>query len=117
MADALITSIIIRQQLWFIKGASILLTCLSGRRHPWMAKSKRLWNARAITWSTGLTATSLTGRYPTSVLATCRISSEVSESKLRLTDGSQEFRRRRINYGAFLRSITGLENIMFDFLQ
>src|SRR6476619_7738563 len=84
LADALITSITTRQQLWFIKGASILLTCLSGRRHPWIAKSKRRWNARAITWSTGLTATSLTGRYPTSVLATCRISSNVSSNKFLL---------------------------------
>jgi len=89
LADALITSITTRQQLWFIKGASILLTCLSGRRHPWMAKGKRLWNARAITWSTGLTATSLTGRYPTSVLATCRISSSFLKNKSCIVDGGQ----------------------------
>jgi len=52
---------------------------------------------RAITWSIGATAISPTGRYPTSTLTTCKVSSSCLNNKQRVINkATSQSRGRRL---------------------
>jgi hypothetical protein len=59
---------------------------LFGRENRTRLKAQKRSRAKAITFCTGLTLTSIIGEFPTLATASCRLSSEVSSNKFRLIE-------------------------------
>ena len=80
-----------------MRGATTSLIYLFGQQRPRIAQRRQWLSGRAITWSIGATSISPTGRYPTSTLTTCKVSSSCLNNKQRVINkATSQSRGRRL---------------------